>query len=393
MYPGRNSPTLVRASPIHYILIPFHDVSSFIFLMSHSTLFITNYEAAREEFLVTADMADFSVVSHVNQSVTGRYDETLAIDVAVYDPPGSTSVLICNSGIHGVEGIAGAACQRDFLSHWDEPNHPGSVKLVFIHALNPYGFSYWRRTNENNVDMNRNFADFDNDDLSNDDYAELHEALFPSLWDGKDKKIFTGALDAYVEKYGRRHTQSVATKGQYDHAEGLFYGGDCAQWSNDIFMQVIEEHIGGKEQAAFLDIHTGLGPYGHGELIFNGAIDDKSYGLTRRIFGEEIKASYSGQSVACFSNGLIVNAFKSFIAEKNFAGVSLEFGTLPVRHVFDTLRGECWHHIHSGVESDSWRHSKQKSLESFYIADTAWQEMIIKRFRKVIQSSLGKLNI
>jgi hypothetical protein len=32
-----------------------------------------------------------------------------------------------------------------------------NVAVVFIHAVNPYGMSFWRRWNENNVDLNRNF--------------------------------------------------------------------------------------------------------------------------------------------------------------------------------------------------------------------------------------------
>ena len=40
--------------------------------------------------------------------------------------------------------------QRDLLN-----THHGP-KMIFIHLLNPYGFKYGRRTNENNVDLNRN---------------------------------------------------------------------------------------------------------------------------------------------------------------------------------------------------------------------------------------------
>ena len=34
------------------------------------------------------------------------------------------------------------------------------VAVVLYHAVNPYGFSHLRRTNEDNVDVNRNFRDF-----------------------------------------------------------------------------------------------------------------------------------------------------------------------------------------------------------------------------------------
>ena len=29
--------------------------------------------------------------------------------------------------------------------------------VIFVHTINPYGMAWWRRFNENNVDLNRNF--------------------------------------------------------------------------------------------------------------------------------------------------------------------------------------------------------------------------------------------
>ena len=36
---------------------------------------------------------------------------------------------------------------------------PEDVAIVLVHALNPFGFAWRRRWNENNVDLNRNFLD------------------------------------------------------------------------------------------------------------------------------------------------------------------------------------------------------------------------------------------
>jgi hypothetical protein len=33
--------------------------------------------------------------------------------------------------------------------------------VVFVHALNPYGMAWLRRVNENNIDLNRNFMEFE----------------------------------------------------------------------------------------------------------------------------------------------------------------------------------------------------------------------------------------
>ncbi len=59
-------------------------------------------------------------------------------------------------GLHGVEGFFGSAVQLACLEHWLSAEAP-SVKYVFLHGLNPYGFAWRRRFDENNVDPNRNF--------------------------------------------------------------------------------------------------------------------------------------------------------------------------------------------------------------------------------------------
>ena len=34
------------------------------------------------------------------------------------------------------------------------------LAVLYIHALNPHGFSFWRRVTQEGVDLNRNFHDF-----------------------------------------------------------------------------------------------------------------------------------------------------------------------------------------------------------------------------------------
>lgn len=68
-------------------------------------------------------------------------------------------MLFHSSGVHGVEGYAGSAVQNKILDFFLEtPNMiKDDVAIVIIHVVNPYGMSWWRRWNENNVDLNRNF--------------------------------------------------------------------------------------------------------------------------------------------------------------------------------------------------------------------------------------------
>ena len=87
-----------------------------------------------------------------------------------------------SSGVHGVEGFFGSAVQLAWLSRQaagERPPNDGAV--VLIHAVNPYGFAKLRRTNEDNVDLNRNYLDTDDAYAgAPDGYEALNRFLNPA---------------------------------------------------------------------------------------------------------------------------------------------------------------------------------------------------------------------
>ncbi|MDQ6639506.1 MAG: M14 family metallopeptidase, partial [Pseudomonadota bacterium] len=62
--------------------------------------------------------------------------------------------------------------------------------------------------------------------------------------------------------------QQAISGGQYRHPDGLFYGGSEPAWSHTTVRQVLRHHGGRCARLAWIDLHTGLGPSGHGERIF-----------------------------------------------------------------------------------------------------------------------------
>lgn len=70
--------------------------------------------------------------------------------------PGAEKIIMIISGTHGVEGPAGYDLQLDLLQKKAHEKLPSDVGLVFVTALNPWGWVNGRRTNEDNVDLNRN---------------------------------------------------------------------------------------------------------------------------------------------------------------------------------------------------------------------------------------------
>ena len=76
----------------------------------------------------------------------------MTIDVASSATEDADNVLVISSGLHGVEGFFGSAVQTMVLERWASSASP-PVRCVLLHALNPYGFAWIRRPDENNEDL------------------------------------------------------------------------------------------------------------------------------------------------------------------------------------------------------------------------------------------------
>jgi hypothetical protein len=151
-----------------------------------------SYADARAAFLDAAAAAGATIETFPHP-LRGLHDEDLAVDVA--EIAGGPDVVIVVSGTHGVEGYAGSALQRHHLTLLADDPLPASGRptLVFVHALNPYGFSWVRRVNEDNVDLNRNFPDWSQPLPTNDGYAELADILVPTEWTPEVQERTTGS--------------------------------------------------------------------------------------------------------------------------------------------------------------------------------------------------------
>jgi Protein of unknown function (DUF2817) len=76
----------------------------------------------------------------------GPTGEELATDTAWVGPASAKKVLVTTSATHGVEGYFGSATQVEWLRRATGDTLPQDVAALHIHAINPYGFAWMRRT-------------------------------------------------------------------------------------------------------------------------------------------------------------------------------------------------------------------------------------------------------
>ena len=115
--------------------------------------FSGNFVQARQRFLAAAGDCGIATLAFPI-SAQGAQGEDLSMDVAVVGDKDPQNIILLTSGIHGVEGFLGSAVQTAWLQKVGSNQMPlGRTAVVLVHALNPYGFSWIRRANENNVDL------------------------------------------------------------------------------------------------------------------------------------------------------------------------------------------------------------------------------------------------
>src|SRR5207245_3820848 len=222
----------------------------------------------------------------------GRDGEALAMDVVIDGSRDACRLLIITSACHGVEGFCGSGIQNALLrdSQWRQAAADAGVAVLYIHALNPHGFSWWRRVTQENVDLNRNFHDFSKPLPANPAYDDIAGPLVPPTWPPSD--LINAKTMRLLQEQGMDALQAVVSVGQYDHPEGLFYGGRNPTWSNRTLRHVLRDHGQRCERLAWIDLHTGLGPKGHVERIFACTDDDVELTRARAWWRHEGKSIY-----------------------------------------------------------------------------------------------------
>ncbi len=354
--------------------------------MTHGLL--ETYDDSRRRFLDAADAAG-ATTSTYEHPMRGIDGEELAIDVAAIGPDDAESVLVVVSGTHGVEGFTGSALQHHWLEHHGAMRPP-LLRVVLVHALNPYGFAWVRRVNEDNVDLNRNFVDWSQPPPANEDYGGLAHLLVPDAWDDDTQQTTTLHLLAHAEEVGFDRLQEIVSGGQYSHPTGVFYGGTGPVWSHRWLVDHLRELVGPARRLGLVDLHTGLGPWGHGELISHEGRDAPAYRRGTAWWGD-VRSMRDGESVSADLQGDWLGALEDLLPDVEITAVALEFGTVDPVSVLQALRADAVLHAHGdplGAEAVAVR---AQVRSAFADDDPAWFEAVSARFDEVVSAAMSHL--
>ncbi len=265
--------------------------------------------------------------------------------------------------------------------------------MLLIHALNCWGAAHLRRNNEDNVDLARNFLNFDDPVPENARYEELRTAI--------DCREFRGAER---DRANRIHAEFVAANsineyvdavmgGQYQYAKGFAYGGSEAVWSNRLLRRILEPFSATAKQVRVVEYHSGLGPYGYGSAVTMQSGEDLE--RVKAIYGRWVDApnDTSDETAERFHRvqGHPTDGIRSALPDACLSAIVLEFGTYPPFVSLQSLLDDHWLTHYGDVRSPTGLEIKKKILEHHYPADPDWQQAVTDRSSQVIEQTFRGL--
>ncbi|MEX0815010.1 MAG: M14 family metallopeptidase [Dongiaceae bacterium] len=358
--------------------------------MAAADYFSSSYTAAREKFRAAARDAGAALESHRNPA-SGPAGEALSTDTARLGPARAARLLVTISATHGAEGFCGSGIQVGSLIAGLYGDLPPDTAVLAVHAINPHGFAWLRRVTEGNIDLNRNYVDHAAPYPANEGYETLQDAICPREWSDAALARARAILDAYAAEHGDMALQAAMSAGQYTHPDGVFHGGRAPTWSHRTLIDILRREGAGAARVAVIDLHSGLGPYGHGEIINDHAPGTAGFGRVVAWYGDEATSSEAGTSTSAVVQGHTLLGVLGAVPRAEVTGVTLEYGTAPLDEVLTALRADNWLHLHGDPASAQGREIKGRLRRAFYPDADDWKQMVWKRAAEVQRRALAGL--
>ena len=357
--------------------------------MDISELYSPNYAAARSRFRDLA-LAANARLEQYPINIEGREHGSLTIDVAIIGCPDPSWSVVLSSGIHGVEGFFGSALQCAWLEQVAASGlTPENGNIVLIHAVNPYGFEVLRRTNENNVDLNRNFLMSDEDyHGAPDGYETLNRFLNPPSPPSRFEPFRLKVLWK-IWRMGLPALKNSIAGGQYEFPRGLFFGGHGREQSTLIIQDGIERWIVGASDIVHIDFHSGLGRYGEYKLLLVESNNSSEIQWYRDTFGAEyVEPLANAEGTAYTASGIMGDWIARKLRGRNYRFVGAEFGTYSIIRGLGALRAENRVHFFCSPNDARYKSAKAELLEYSCPASNQWREAVLEGGLGLIEQAI-----
>jgi hypothetical protein len=360
--------------------------------------FIDDYAAARRDFLAQGDalagrfagVERFAIPVASPSGVPGLFVDGLYIPAQVT----RKRLLVISSGVHGVEGPTGSAVMRLFMAEFASPNALAETGMLFLHALNPYGFATGRRFTENNVDLNRNASTSDALYRTvNAGYPMVDSVINPqgpADAGSLANRLFHLRAVALIAQHGMPTLRQAVLQGQYQVPKGIYYGGQALEPQLAALAPRVQPILEAYPLSMSIDLHTGYGARGTLHLIFDPPKDAR--------VRERLEAVFAGQRIDWASGAdfyTVTGDFVGWLGALRRSGLHLpavfEYGTLDSQTTMGSIKSLHVTMLENqgaqfGYASPADRDKIQRDYrEMFNPSSAAWRTQVIHDSRAMLR--------
>lgn len=344
----------------------------------------------RAQFLAACERAGAEVQSHLHP-LRGRQGQELYCDVARLGPGDAKRWLVLISGVHGVETLPGSGLQ----SHWmDSGDIPSDMGVLMIHAINCWGAEYDRRYTHENVDLCRNFLNFEGELPVNAEYERLHPCLEAHPLNSQEWAKAAQGRAEFIKERGMQAFVQALMGGQYAQPQGFGFGGQSATWSRQVLEKALAPLQQTAEDVAVIEVHTGFGPWAYGTAVTMAEGEDLE--RVRQWFGPWVVAPHAPDPGALPAShkvqGHTQDGIRAVLPKARLSAVVLEVGTYPPMQTLPVMLED--HAI--------WRHGLMDSERGLEVAalmrklhspeDADWAEAFRHRGLQVLAQAIRGLD-
>jgi predicted deacylase len=192
-----------------------------------------------EPYSVITNLQIYKIVIHAQEKILSR--------------------MVLSSGLHGIEGYVGHLMLEAFIK--EELPKLKTTEVIIYHPINPFGMAYYRRVNEDNVDLNRNFS-INHFSSTNEDYRKAKHFFMIKKYHSPflANLRFLANILGVLLKTGVKSFKRATLLGQHELEKGIYYQSDHYVKSTEYMINEINYLYDGVDNVLWIDIHTGYGP-------------------------------------------------------------------------------------------------------------------------------------
>lgn len=309
--------------------------------------------------------------------------EPLYCDVARLGDDDPEMLLVLITGVHGVEHFAGSASVCDWLASDAAQELPTGMGAVVVHGINPWGAAWSRRYTEDNVDLARNFLDFETSRPTHPPYEEV-DPLLRHMEGHEAKEV----IEKLFARLGERETIDALMSGQYEYPDGFSFGGNAPTWSRETIEQILTDQAGSAKRVCLVEFHSGLGPWGDVMPVTMHTGSD----LDRVIcyYGSDVIAPRVNKGTHG-APGHPTDGYLGILGSREVTSIVLEFGTYPPSESLPVLLADHWVHSNGQALTDFGRKIASDNLEMHCPSDADWQSLVLERSAEFVAASIRGL--